>query len=177
MLRVSVSDAGPLERSQTGVGQHRGYIRRSVQNAYLLFGAAVAVVAMAGWGLGRLPRRWSVSERALKRVEMLVAIVAGVTAAGLLAFAFLAERIASAEDGLPLLPGSTLELAAAGVMLMLSVGAAGLLAAVLAALCSGQFKRFAGRCLAASALIVVVLFPTTVALVHDTVQAAEAANG
>ena len=84
-----MSDAGPLERSQTGVGQHRVYIRRSVQNAYLLFGAA----------------------------------------------------------------------------------------AVLAALCSGQFKRFAGGCLAASALIVVVLFPTTVALVHDTVQAAEAANG
>ena len=143
-----------------------------MKDAYLTFAMTSGAVALSG--LFGIPKRSKITTRALAHTSLLVAIVGSVTAAGLLSLVFLADQFAIAGGALPLLPGSDLSAATSAVLYLVLVGASGLLWTVLGALMADclWLRRWAGGCLAASALSVVLLFPASVALLLSTADAA-----
>lgn len=147
-----------------------------MKDAYLLFTVVFGAVAL--FGLLGIPKKSKISIRALEHTSLLVTIVGSVTTAGLLSLAFLAEQFAVAGGALLLLPGSDLPAANSAVLYLILVGASGLLWAVLGALGVDHswIRRWAAGCLAVSALVVVLLFPASVALLLSTADAAGAAQ-
>ena len=139
---------------------------------------AVTFGAVALCGLTGIPKQSKISIRALEHTSLLVTIVGSVTAAGLLSLAFLADKFAVAGGALPLLPGSDLPAANSAVLNLVLVGASGLLWAVVGVLAVDYpwMRRWAGGCLAVSALVVVLLFPASIALLLSTADAAGAAQ-
>ena len=142
-----------------------------MKDAYLLFAMVSGAVAL--FGLFGIPEHSKITTRALEHTSLLVTIVGTVTAAGLLSLAFLADKLAVGGGALLLLPGSDLPAATVAVLYLVLVGASGLLWAVLGALMAdhARLRRWAGGCLAVSALVVALLFPASVALLLSTADA------
>ena len=143
-----------------------------MNDAYLMFAMTSGAVALLG--LLGIPEHSKIPARALEHTSLLVTIVGSVTAAGLLSLAFLADKLAVAGGALPLLPGSDLSAATSAVLYLVLVGASGLLSTVLGALMAdhARLRRWAGGCLAVSALTVVLLLPASVALLLSAADAA-----
>ena len=148
--------------------------------AYGLFGvglAAVCAVGSVGAALAHGLGRGSVIDAAVDRVETLVAVVACITAAGLVSLAFLADKLAAADVGARALSDPHVGEPAAWVVFALTWGAAGLLAGLVAAVSRRQgVRRWAAWCLLVSALALVVSFPAIVALVLAVADSATAAS-
>ena len=155
-----------------------------MKETYLLFAAVFCAVALLGsFGIpehSKITRRAfaKITKRALEHTSLLVTIVGTVTAAGLLSLAFLADKLAVAGGALMLLPGSDVPAATVAVLYLVFVGASGLLWAVLGALMAdcARLRRWAGGCLAVSALVVVLLLPASFALLLSTADAAGVAQ-
>lgn len=115
------------------------------------------------------------------RLELVVTIIASLTAAGLLSLAFLADKLASTEIAFWTfveIPDGRNSLAA--VMWQLTTGGIGMLVALGLAIwdrekprgsLGGLLRRWAGGTLAVSATAVVLLFPATIVLILTTPEA------
>lgn len=147
-----------------------------MKDPYVVFAGMFGAVAVCGWFA--IPKESKISIRALEHTTLLATIVGSVSAAGLLSLAFLADKFAVAGGALPLPPRSELPRATTAVLYLVLVGAAGLLWAVLGALAVDypRMRRLAGGGLAVSAMVVVGLFPATVALLLAAADAAGAAQ-
>ena len=148
-----------------------------MSDAYQVFVIALGAVTLFGGLLG-IPGRWRIVTRALEHASVLVTIIASVTAAGLLSVAFLADKFAVAGGALPLLPGSDLPTATGAVLFLVLVGASGLLWGLLGLLIVGRgwWRRWAGGCLAVSAVAVVLLLPASLVLLLSAADAAGASG-
>ena len=141
-------------------------------DAYSAFGLTLFLVALLGL-VGVYPR-WGVGKRALERADLLVATIAAITAAGLLAISFLADKLVDADGTLPLLSHDGLATTASLVLHALLAGVSGLLYALvgLVVMNVDWVRRWAGGCLVISAAAVIALFPAAVVLLLSTADAA-----
>ena len=138
---------------------------------------AVCAVGSVCAALARISGRGAVIDAAGDRVETLVAVVASITAAGLVSLAFLADKLASADFGANELSDPHVGHPAGLVVLALTWGAAGLLVGLVAAVSRSQgVRRWAAWCLLVSALALVVSFPAVVALVFAVADTASASS-
>ena len=140
---------------------------------YAIFGVGLVGVALLGT-VAPLP----VGERAADRVGVLVTIIATLTGAGLLSLAFTLDNLVASEISVgAFFRAPSTENAFMLVLWMLAAGTSGLLAALLLMLWDPQpahgrvsraLRRWGAGCLAVSAAIVVLLFPTVVVLIVST---------
>ena len=146
-------------------------ILRAMSLTYQVFAVALGGIAF----LGAFAGRRGIGEYVCKRAELVVTIIVGATAAGILSFAFLIEQLKSTEVGLGALFQNHDGLNSFGaVVWQLAVGGAGLLVALgIVALgkkprggrLNSLLRSWAGGCLITSGAIVVLLFPATIALI------------
>ena len=147
-----------------------------MRDVYLFF---LVVLVLIG-AVGIFAARHSVSPRDMARVGVLARIIGSLTAAGLLAFAFVNEQLADPEvDFVAFFQSVENRDALAIVTLLVSAGATGLLAAAALAIfdppatkryprlvrCGRWCLRWAGGCLATATVAVILLFPATVVLI------------
>ena len=147
-----------------------------MRDVYLFFLVILVFTAIVGVGAARY---W-VSPRDMARVGVLARVIGSLTAAGLLAFAFVIDKLADPEvDFVAFFQSGENRDALAMVTLLVSAGAAGLLAAASLAIfdppttqdhhylarCGRWCLRWAGGCLATATVAVILLFPATVVLI------------
>ena len=141
---------------------------RGVGAAYLIFAIALVGVAVLGGIAGCL----GIGKYVLERLELVVTIIVGLSAAGLLSLAFVVDQLASANIDLGTFFNDRGGLSIfAAVFWQLAVGGSGLFVA-LGIVILGEHPRrsrlnsllrgWAGGCLAVSAMTVVLLFPATI---------------
>ena len=128
--------------------------------------------------VGSVAAHFGISPRTMDRVGVAARVIASVTAAGLLSLAFVVDKLSSPSvDVAEFFRG---DIAVVGsVVLLVTVGAAGLLAALALAVfeppdsdcvsrsarCCRCLHRWAGGCLATASVAVVLLFPAVIALI------------
>ena len=134
---------------------------------------AIGAVGAVAAGLG-------ISPLAMDRVGVLARVIGSLTAAGLLAFAFVIDKLADPAVDLPtFFQGDERRDAIAMVTLLIAAGATGLLAAAVVAIfdeptttdpprlarCGRWLLRWAGGCLATATIAVILLFPAAIVLI------------
>ncbi len=143
-----------------------------VGDAYAAFGLTLTAVVI--FGLVGIVPKLGIGERALERADLLVAMIAAITAAGLLSMSFLTDKFVDADGALPLTLDSDLNTTASLVLLALLAGASGLLCALLGLVVMNVdwVRRWAGGCLVISSSAVIALFPAVLFLLLSTADAA-----
>ena len=147
-------------------------LTRIVGGTYAIFGLTLTIVAI--FGLVGIVPKWGIGERALQRADLLVALIAAITAAGLLSVAFLTDKFVDADGTLSLTSDSDLNVTAGLVLLALLAGVSGLLCALLGLVVMNVdwVQRWAGGCLVISSAAVIAVFPAVLLLLLSTAAAA-----
>ncbi len=147
-------------------------LTRIVGGTYAAFGLTLTSVVI--FGLVGIVPKWGIGERALQRADLLVAMIAAITAAGLLSVSFLTDKFVYADGALSLTSDSDLITTASLVLLALLAGASGLLCALLGLVVMNVdwVRRWAGGCLVISSAAVISLFPAALFLLLSTADAA-----
>ena len=129
--------------------------------------------------VGSVAAHFGISPRTMDRVGVAARVIASVTAAGLLSLAFMVDKLSSPSIDLAEFFRSGAMDSFGSVVVLATVGAAGLLAALALAVFEPPdsvgtsrrarscrwLHRWAGGCLATASIAVVLLFPATIALI------------
>lgn len=137
-------------------------------------GVMLLLLGWLGWIAAKRLGRTGIPEQALAHRGSQVTILLGMTAAGLVSFAFLGQRLGDAGGFLWLSEDSELSLTTLLVGLQMTCGAAGLLYSSVATLIPPSYERaqrLVACAVAMSCVIVVALFPAILANILDIASA------
>ena len=152
-----------------------------MRDIYLWFLGTGGIIVV----LGAFTAAFGIAPREMDRVGVLARVIGSLTAAGLLGFAFVVDKLADPEvDLVAFFRSGENSGAIAMVILLISAGATGLLAAATVAIFGppttmnhphlARAFRWAGGCLATATVAVILLFPATIVLI---LQAGDAPRG
>ena len=145
-----------------------------MRDAYQLVGLAMVSVLGVGAFIG-ISERWGVGRRAYKRLGTLTASVLALVSMAFISVVFLADGLIAHGGTLHLSPDSELLTSGGLTFLFISVGVSGVATSTLLGIVGGGkpcIQRWAGGCLLASVLMMLSLFPATLAFVFSVAESA-----